>query len=110
MSDLSKLSFGGFAESPATFHRATFEIDEIGEAFLMRPGTKGLVWVNGFNLGRYWSKGPTETLYIPSPVLKKGTNEIIVLELEKLDSAELKFSPELRLGVLKEKERTLIEQ
>ena len=109
MSDLSKLAFGGFAESPATFHRATFEVDEIGEAFLMRPGTKGLVWVNGFNLGRYWSKGPTETLYIPSPVLKKGTNEIIVLELEKLDSAELKFSPELRLGALKEKERTLVE-
>ena len=39
----------------------------------------------------------------------KGTNEIIVLELEKLDSAELKFSPELRLGALKEKERTLVE-
>ncbi len=63
-----------------------------------RPGTKGLVWVNGFNLGRYWNKGPTETLYIPSPVLKKGKNEVIVLELEKLDSDTLTFSPCLRLG------------
>ncbi|MBE6406172.1 MAG: beta-galactosidase [Lentisphaerae bacterium] len=109
MRDLSGLTFGGFSDSPATFHRGTIELEEIGEAFLVRPGTKGLVWVNGFNLGRYWSKGPTETLYIPSPVLKKGINEIIVLELEKLDSATLKFSPELRLGALKGKERNLTE-
>ena len=75
-----------------------FELDEIGEAFILRPGVKGLVWVNGFNLGRYWNIGPTETLYIPSPVLKKGKNEVIILELEKLDSATINFSPELRLG------------
>lgn len=98
LEDLSTLEFGKFEDTQATFHRGEFELTETGDAFLMRPGTKGLVWVNGFNLGRYWNKGPTETLYIPSPVLKKGKNEVIVLELEKLDSDTLTFSPCLRLG------------
>lgn len=98
MADLSKLEFGEFNDAPATFHKGEFELDEIGEAFILCPGVKGLVWVNGFNLGRYWNIGPTETLYIPSPVLKKGKNEVIILELEKLDSDTVNFSSELRLG------------
>lgn len=98
MADLSGLEFGSFKDAPATFHRGKFAVDETGDAFVLRPGVKGLVWVNGFNLGRYWNIGPTETLYIPAPVLKKGENEIIVLELEKLDSNFVDFSPELRLG------------
>lgn len=98
MADLSRLEFAKFNDVPATFHFAEFEVEEIGEAFVRRPGTKGAVWVNGFNLGRYWNVGPTETLYIPSPVLKKGRNEIIVLELEKLDSNSIVFSPEHLLG------------
>ena len=98
MADLSRLKFRKFNDAPATFHRGKFEISEAGEAFLKRPGTKGLVWVNGFNLGRYWNIGPTETLYIPSPVLKKGSNEIIILELDHLDCKYLEFSPEPILG------------
>lgn len=46
-------------------------------------GVKGVVWVNGFNLGRYWVIGPQQSLYLPGTVLKAGqTNEIVVLELE----------------------------
>ena len=75
----------------------------MGDAFLLRPGVKGLVWINGINLGRYWDRGPTETLYIPSPVLKKGRNEIIVLELEKLNSNRISFSPQAILdGAIKQ--------
>ena len=43
--------------------------------------TKGCIFVNGFNLGRYWNVGPQKTLYVPAPVLKKE-NEIVVFELE----------------------------
>ena len=92
MSDLSKLEFAAFCDKPATFHRGFFELEDTGDAFLMRPGVKGLVWINGFNLGRYWDRGPTGTLYVPAPVLKKGRNEIIVLELEKLNSDKVSFS------------------
>ena len=45
----------------------------------MRPGTKGLVWVNGFNLGRYWSVGPQYTLYVPGELLKEE-NSIEIFE------------------------------
>lgn len=98
MTDLGGLSWNGFANSAGTFHRGTFELTETGDAFLKRPGVKGIVWVNGFNLGRYWEVGPTETLYIPEPVLKVGKNEIVVLELEKLASDAVEFSPAAILG------------
>jgi beta-galactosidase len=42
---------------------------------------KGVVWVNGFCLGRYWSRGPQRTLYVPGPVVRAEGNEIVVLEL-----------------------------
>ena len=37
-----------------------------------------MVFVNGFNLGRYWKVGPQNTLYLPAPLLHEGTNEVIV--------------------------------
>lgn len=66
------------------FHRASFVLESEGDTYLdMQDGwIKGLVWVNGHNLGRYWFVGPQQSLYCPAPFLKKGENEIIVLELE----------------------------
>ena len=63
--------------SPMLF-RATFNIgNEPKDTFLhMKDWTKGVVFINGHNLGRYWDIGPQETLYIPSPWLQKGLNEV----------------------------------
>ncbi|XP_037542328.1 beta-galactosidase-1-like protein [Nematolebias whitei] len=46
--------------------------------------TKGQVWINGVNLGRYWpARGPQQTLYIPGPLLSTSLpNNITLLELE----------------------------
>ena len=41
---------------------------------------KGIVFVNGYNLGRYWNKGPQQTLYLPGCWLKKGINTITIFE------------------------------
>ena len=41
---------------------------------------KGIVFVNGINLGRYWRVGPQQTLYLPGCFLKKGKNEIVIFE------------------------------
>jgi len=69
------------ALAPA-FWRATLEIEKPGDTFLdMRPWGKGVVWVNGHCLGRYWDIGPTETMYVPGPWLKAGKNEILILDL-----------------------------
>ncbi|MCC2333651.1 glycoside hydrolase family 35 protein [Cellulomonas wangsupingiae] len=42
---------------------------------------KGVVWVNGTSLGRYWSKGPQTTLYVPAPVVTGRGDHVVVLEL-----------------------------
>lgn len=44
---------------------------------------KGILYINGFNLGRYWPLvGPQITLYVPGNILKRGTNEIVLIELQ----------------------------
>ncbi|EXI62636.1 beta-galactosidase [Mannheimia granulomatis] len=53
---------------------------------------KGVLFVNGENLGRYWSEGPTCYLYLPAPLLKQSRNEIIVFETEGVEIHELRFS------------------
>ena len=65
-----------------TFYRGTFRVDKVGGTFLdMRNWSFGVVWVNGHNLGRFWDRGGLRSLFLPSHWLKKGRNEIIVLEL-----------------------------
>lgn len=73
----------------------TFEGPEGADhAGLELPGwTRGFVWVNGFCLGRYWSAGPQETLYVPGPVLREGVNEVWVLELEGAGEAWVELGP-----------------
>jgi beta-galactosidase len=73
------------SELPA-FYRARFTLKETGDTFLdMRTWGKGVVWINGHNIGRFWRIGPSQTLYVPAPWLKMGENEIIVLELQQIE-------------------------
>lgn len=78
--------------SPALY-RGTFTIDdEPKDTFLlMKNWTKGVCFINGHNLGRYWSKGPQQTLYVPAPWLQKGQNELIIFELHSFSSADVSF-------------------
>jgi beta-galactosidase len=63
-------------------YRGTFHLDSVGDTFLdLRGWGKGLVWINGHNLGRYWKIGPQQSLFVPAPWLKPGENEAIVLDL-----------------------------
>ena len=104
MDNLHDIPFSPFIGKnvPATFYRGNFELPEIGEAFLKRPGRKGCAWINGFPLGRYWEIGPTETLYVPSGALRQGCNELIVFEQEELLTFEAEFSPTHELGKIEE--------
>jgi len=84
LDDLSKLRFSATAKSEPAFYRANFNITVSGDTFLdMRGWGHGFVWVNGHNLGRYWQIGPQQSLFVPSVWLKKGKNQIIVLDLEQ---------------------------
>jgi beta-galactosidase len=69
-------------------YRGTVTVRGAGDARLELPGwTRGFVWINGFNLGRYWSVGPQRSLYVPGPVLREGGNEVWLLEFEEAPAA-----------------------
>ncbi len=64
------------------YHRGYFNLKKVGDTFLnFETWGKGQVWVNGHAMGRIWSIGPQQTLYVPGCWLKKGKNEIIVLDV-----------------------------
>ena len=67
------------------FFKANFFIDKAGDTFFDVSGLKkGIVWVNGHNLGRYWEIGPQKRLYCPGIWLRKGANEMVVFDLLQL--------------------------
>ena len=64
------------------FARAVFDLPQAADLYLSTAGWgKGIAWVNGFCLGRFWSRGPQRTLYVPGPATRPGANELIILEL-----------------------------
>lgn len=75
---------------PGGHFRGTFNLSKVGDTFLdMSKWGKGVLYVNGHNLGRYWSQtmdgkpvGPQLRLYCPAPFLKRGKNVIDVVEFE----------------------------
>ena len=79
------IATAGAMAGPA-FYRGTFRIEghakAVPDTFLdVRDLGKGAIWLNGRPLGRYWNIGPQATLYVPGPWLKRGRNEIMVLDL-----------------------------
>ncbi|MFC5404077.1 glycoside hydrolase family 35 protein [Cohnella soli] len=93
LSDLSGLSFERLEKldpGVPAFYRGTFHAEEIADTYLSMEGWgKGVAYVNGFNLGRYWEAGPQKTLYIPAPLLRQGDNEIVLFELHGADAPEV---------------------
>lgn len=68
--------------SKAGYYRGTFSLKKVGDTFVnMERWGKGQVYVNGHAIGRFWSIGPQQTLYVPSCWLQKGKNEIVVLDV-----------------------------
>lgn len=80
---LSKINYNdNDTVSAPKFFKGFFKLNKTGDTFFdMGKWQKGVVWVNGHNLGRFWNVGPQQRLYCPAPWLKKGENEIIVFEL-----------------------------
>lgn len=82
--------------------RGKFSVTETGDTYLdMSNWGKGVVWINGHNLGKYWCIGPQQTLYVPVEWLKKGQNDITVLELLKPEQNTLQAVDKPILSQLK---------
>jgi beta-galactosidase len=72
------------------FWRATVNIKKPGDTFLdLRGWGKGVVWVNGICLARFWNIGPSQTAYLPGCWLKQGKNEIVILDYTGPDRPEI---------------------
>ena len=83
---------------PGTFFSGTFSLDKTGDTFIDMAGyKKGVVWVNGHNLGRFWDIGPQTKLYCPASWLKAGQNTVVVLDLLK---AATEVAPKIGSGVI----------
>ena len=98
LTDLSKLEYSDIVSTDKPcFYKGVLNIDgEPCDTFLdCESFTKGVIFVNGENMGRCWDIGPLKTVYIPAPILKKGENIIEVFELHKLKNENIKFTDRL---------------
>lgn len=88
----------GYTDGLPGFYRFTLTVDEPADTFLdFEDWGKGCIFVNGFNIGRFWEIGPQKRLYIPAPLLKTGHNEIVIFETDgkSRDTITLKDEPDI---------------
>lgn len=99
LDDLSGLDFSGEASGNGPgFFKGSFEVETPLDTYLTLPGwTKGVCWLNGFNLGRFWERGPQHSLYVPAPLLRSGSNELVVLELHEHATNTVEFVDKAQL-------------
>ena len=111
LKDLSRLDYTkpAKADRPA-FYKGEFEAQPGVDGFLDMSGwCKGVVWINGFNLGRYWEIGPQGTLYIPGELIKEK-NTIEILELHKPNSDKtISIADEPSIDLIPPKDEKLVE-
>lgn len=97
--DTARASSGAVPLAGPVFAHATLHVDEPVDLYLDTSSWgKGVVWVNGFSLGRYWSRGPQHTLYLPGEQLRAGANDVVVFEVGAAASAGLSFVARPDLG------------
>ncbi|HVT12513.1 MAG TPA: beta-galactosidase family protein [Fimbriimonadaceae bacterium] len=90
MDDVASLHPGDTSRQGIFLH-GSFDLEKPADTFLDCSALKkGVVWVNGHNLGRYWEIGPQRRLYCPAPWLKSGRNEVVVFDLLATEPATMK--------------------
>ncbi|HOD02444.1 MAG: Beta-galactosidase precursor [Firmicutes bacterium ADurb.Bin300] len=91
LDNIENIMFLGNTDEYPCFLRGSFKADLRDDCYIdMRNFKKGCVWINGFNLGRYWEKGPQRSLYLPGALLK-SVNTITVFEQECCKKREVRI-------------------
>lgn len=90
----------GLNQAGPVFYRGSFQVGSPADTWVRTDGfRKGCVFINGFNLGRYWNDaGPQKALYLPAPLLRMGENELVVLELDGAGCLEVTLTDTPDLG------------
>lgn len=87
--NLENAKYSGATDNAPSILKGKFKAELGKDCFVdMKGFKKGFVTVNGYNIGRYWARGPQRSLYLPAPILKQE-NEIIVVEQEGYKQASL---------------------
>ena len=102
LNDLSPVRFGPtrpFDGRPQLL-RGAFTVDGAPEdTFVRLDGfKKGVIFVNGRVLSRYWEVGPQKTAYLPAPFMRTGENELIILELDGRSGSAALLTDEPDIG------------
>lgn len=100
LKDLSKIKYQPIQNKkmPALY-KGVLKVEEVADTFIYLEGfTKGNVFINGFNIGRYFNRGPQKSLYVPAPLLNVGDNVIEIFELQSMENAYVEFKDVEDLG------------
>jgi hypothetical protein len=91
LSFVQSLQKSSSEERPGVFFKGTFSLEKTADTYFdLSQYTKGVIWINGHNLGRYWNAGPQHSLYCPASWLKQGKNEVIIFDLIQTDPKPIK--------------------
>lgn len=99
LDNLDKLKYSSSVkkEEPV-FLKGSFKTDSKADCFVHLDGfNRGCVYINGFNLGRFWKVGPQKSLYIPGTLLK-DENEIIVFNIGGYSKPTVSITDKHNLG------------
>ncbi len=104
MDQSPEVKAGSVKDGRPVIYEATFKLNKTADTFLdMSKWGKGIVFVNGHNIGRYWKVGPQQTLYVPGCWLKKGENKIVLFEqLNEKALTEITFTDQPVLETLEQ--------
>ncbi len=89
-------SSGKNLSKPGIFFKGNFMLNQANgttgqDSYIDVSGyTKGIVWVNGHNLGRYWNIGPQTRLFCPATFMREGINEIMIFDIHQTKAATIK--------------------
>lgn len=95
LDDITRLNYkpnGNEKENMPYFLKAEFDAIPMVDTFLLTDGfSHGNVWINGFNIGRFWDKGPQRTLYVPGGLLKEKDNVIEIFDVKYNGNKTISF-------------------
>ena len=103
LKDISRIQYKSvLPKAGPAFYRGYFNVDQVADTFLNPKGfTKGVAFINGFHIGRYWTVGPQLTLYVPGALLKQGQNELVIFETESLEVPNtMKFDDTPQISII----------
>jgi beta-galactosidase len=94
MDECPEVKAASVKDGRPVIYESTFKLNKKADTFLdMSNWGKGIVFVNGHNIGRYWKVGPQQTLYVPGCWLNKGENKIVIFEqLNEKPQTEITFT------------------